>query len=237
MRATADGRWHGFRAFDIVANHVGVHRYARADAFRVRLEQGVADTNAEALLLAGDGKVENPAQEFTGAPLGDPAGWVKISSGDDPAWRTLSLTPDERRQVERDVHAGYLVIVGRTASPSVADRAAWWRVDPRDGSTLGMGVEGGQALTEYQVDVTLIIVGSGSATSLSCLAGVAAHRFPTFSDQRRCAFAGLMGMATVGKEFVKGGGLTLPGLLIAVYAAAQSIIGAGLAGYAWSAPD
>ncbi|MEX2536291.1 MAG: hypothetical protein WD273_11915 [Trueperaceae bacterium] len=128
--------------FDIVLNSMGV--LGDADPFRARLEQGVLDTNAEALLLAGrlpDMEVVNASEFSLSAPvvLTENAGSVP------PAIRSL---------IEADLAAGYVVVLPQTPEGQLA----WWRVDPVSGQTLGMGETGwGQAFTEYTEQVNIII--------------------------------------------------------------------------------
>jgi hypothetical protein len=141
--------------FDIVANEVAVRPGAQGDEFSVRLAQGVADTNAEAALVGGCGAVQNAAEAFAvAAPAG--AEWLVVSAADQAAWKGVEIPAEVRARVDRDLADGYVVVVPkRTARVQDQAVAAYWRVDPATGSTLGIGHTGaGQAMVDYVVSVT-----------------------------------------------------------------------------------
>lgn len=130
-------------ATDIVANEVGVDLTSR-DGFAVRLEQGVFDTNAEALLHANAPAVGNTASAFA-------------LSRD---WSTMTAAPgnggnrgfsdDVQHQLAQDLNAGYVVVAPRVPVQMEDERfVGWWRIDPTTGSALGVAGNGwGAAMTE-----------------------------------------------------------------------------------------
>ena len=127
--------------FDIVLNSVGV---IGDDPFGVRVEQGVLDTNAEALLLA-ERLPENEVRNASEALL---AGATVMSGA------LVNVPSRIRSQVAADLAAGYVVVLPKTAEKDLT----WWRVDPTTGETLGMGETGwGQAMTEYAEQTQIVL--------------------------------------------------------------------------------
>ena len=127
--------------FDIVLNSVGT---LAADPFRVRLEQGVLDTNAEALLLAR----QLPGETVRNVSEVALEGATVMSGG-------LVNVPERiRSEVAADLAAGYVVVLPRSAD----EHLSWWRVDPETGQTLGMGETGwGQAMAEYAEQTQVVL--------------------------------------------------------------------------------
>jgi hypothetical protein len=148
------------RGFDIVSNEMAVHLGAAGaaiDPVRARIEQGVLDTNVEAMILAGGcAQVENTAEVFRSA--GD---WVTVAAGNRAALAGTRLPPDARARMERDLAAGYTLLVPREPIRREGGVAAvaWWRVDPTTGHTLGISEDGrGGASTELTLTNILIVV-------------------------------------------------------------------------------
>ncbi len=135
-------------ATDVVANQIGVDP-AVTDPFALRLEQGVLDTNAEALLMT-----ERPTASNAGwAYAASSSGWATLRSVNDPQLASLKLPDDTRRRIGEDLAAGY-VVVAPNAPVAVGTDAfsGWWRIDPRTGQSLGMGGSGwGQDMVEYVI--------------------------------------------------------------------------------------
>jgi hypothetical protein len=128
--------------FDIVTNGVAVRAASAANPFQIRLSQGVADTNAEAVLMSGCAKVENTAAIFaTGS--GERARWLTIRNSQSAAWQKMPLPKDVRARIEQDLESGYVVMVPEQPVP-VEDRSVtgWWRIDPKNGQVLGIGERG-----------------------------------------------------------------------------------------------
>ena len=147
----------GFRpwaALDIVVNDVDVDPASDTDSAFIRLEQGVLDTNVEALLAAGEAARPNVANLMSTTSV-DASSWELLSVparlGAAAEWPT-----DVRHRITPDLKRGFVVVVpkGTETAPAV-----WWRVNPSNGSTLGIGDRGwGQAMTEYQ-KIRLILKG------------------------------------------------------------------------------
>jgi hypothetical protein len=150
LREEAPGELRQLQGFDIVTNNVTVHPRSQADPFRVRLEQGVLDTNAEAFLTLNHERVENTAELFARAS-NQGVRWLTIPHPGDSAWReAVELPEDVRTRIKQDLTAGYVVVAPKKAV-SLQSRAlvGWWRVDPSTGQTLGIGERGwGQTATD-----------------------------------------------------------------------------------------
>lgn len=139
------------QAFDIVANGVGVRRGAR-DPFEIRVAQGVADTNAEALVLSRGGPVAN-----TGALYAESSrGWVVVREAGDMEELDSDVDRDVRSRIAAELEAGRVVMLPKRAIEiEGAPQVAWWSVDPRSGATLGIGSRGwGEAGPEYATTMT-----------------------------------------------------------------------------------
>ena len=127
--------------FDIVLNSVGV---LSDDPFRARVEQGVLDTNAEALLLAE----RLPEAQVRNASEAALAGATVMSGA------LVNVPPRIRSQVSADLAAGFVVVLPKSAEEDFT----WWRIDPRTGETLGMGETGwGQAMAEYAEQTQIVL--------------------------------------------------------------------------------
>ncbi|HUU22157.1 MAG TPA: hypothetical protein VM389_06430, partial [Phycisphaerae bacterium] len=108
LRAGAQGEPIACEAFDIVSNGMGVR--PGADAFKARLEQGVLDTNAEAILTQGGDRVPNAADLLAALAEKGP-GWTVLREANDPNWNRLDLSPDARSRIAADLAAGCAVVV------------------------------------------------------------------------------------------------------------------------------
>ncbi|MGB2716151.1 MAG: hypothetical protein WBC51_18360 [Vicinamibacterales bacterium] len=141
-------------ATDIVSNEIGVS-LTTDDAFAARLEQGVLDTNAEALLLKGDHVGGN-----TGGAFAVSSDWLTLTVGSKDAVDNLRLSEDARRAITRDLETGFDVVVPRAPvrDPS-GEFTGWWRIDRRTGDTLGVAENGwgqaGERAVQYNVFVEM----------------------------------------------------------------------------------
>jgi hypothetical protein len=131
---------------DIVHNAVDDSR----SSFLTRLEQGVIDTVVEGLVL-GERPGDRNAASIHAEDLAAGRAWVSIDS----VSQLAAAPADFRARLETDLASGLIVIAPLDlAAADASDRLAWWRVDPRTGSTLGMLPNGGGGeLMEYAVHV------------------------------------------------------------------------------------
>jgi hypothetical protein len=154
--------------FDIVFNDVAAR--PGADAFKVRMKQGVADTAAEAALLAhaegGAPSADGNASTLYAAALGNGQRWTVLRGAGDQQFRQVQLPDNARARIAQDLADGYVVLVPARAGPL----AAWWRVDPATGQTLGIGPHGwGPAVAEDTIMHLRVAV--KGALYLKCLGG------------------------------------------------------------------
>jgi hypothetical protein len=124
--------------------------------------------------------------------------------------------PDETRvAIEDDLLAGYVVLTPRSV-PAGSGLAAWWRVDPRTGETLGRGGDGrGISLAEYThqqaVSAALLkggLILGGTRALAGCLASGSGVRYAC------CVY----------ENVIVGGVLLGLGAIIAAYFAIPAIL-------------
>jgi hypothetical protein len=138
-------------AFDIVANDVGVSLATR-DGFAARLQQGVRDTNAEALLVSG-GALGSTAEAFAAS-----SDWVVIRRGGQASSRSKDAVTYLGPDAETDIEAGYVLVAPRAAIHIGRDTfAGWWRINSETGATLGIGANGWGQAAEYGRHMNLAI--------------------------------------------------------------------------------
>lgn len=124
---------------DIVANTIDPRPGSARNPYRVRLEQGVADTVAELLALTGDtGKAENTAAMFDSIDTQQNRGTL-VAPGDPAGIQKLSWPDDESARVSEDANAGNFVYALRQpVELHGVQRVGWWRVDAATGETVGV---------------------------------------------------------------------------------------------------
>jgi hypothetical protein len=140
-------------ATDIVAGDVGVDLDV-ADAFAVRLEQGVVDANLEALLHTGSPVLGNTAEAFAAS-----RNWVTLTPDRRAGLESLTLPESARLRILQDLDSGHVVVAPRVSQDATDGRAvAWWRIDATTGDTLGVAANGwGQAMAERGVQTNLVV--------------------------------------------------------------------------------
>jgi hypothetical protein len=75
-----------------------------------------------------------------------------LESGDQIDAVGLGISAEAASRLSADLERGALVLLGDTSS---GQDAAWWRIDPITGTTLGITADGrGQAMVEYQIQLT-----------------------------------------------------------------------------------
>jgi hypothetical protein len=144
LRAGGPDSFQIWSSFDIVANDVDVAAQDRNndDAASIRLEQGVLDTNVEAVVGGAAVSPSNAAENMT-----TPA-WKPVVARD-ASQLPATLNADLRARAAAELDRGFAAVVA--GQPGVATTLTWWRVDPKTGTALGIGDRGwGQALKEYQ---------------------------------------------------------------------------------------
>jgi hypothetical protein len=161
MGTDATGELMARAGFDIVNNDVGVRGGANGDPWQIRLKQGIADTNAEAMLTPTPGGPVFSTAELMVASGAQSTGWIALRQGDEQAMARLQLPPDVQSRVRADLAAGQVVVLPSKAVKLGQDAYwAWWRLDPATGSVLGMTQAGqGQSMTEYVKIVASVALG------------------------------------------------------------------------------
>lgn len=170
LRLNAKGALLLREGFDIVANDVAVLPGSNIAPFLVRLEQGVVDTNAEAILamagcqllerMSACTQVENTSEMFA-KPFRESMGWLTVRTVPELASPEMELPKDMQVRIEQDLAAGYAVVVPKRAI-HVGEHtvAGWWRVDPKSGQVLGIGKNGGQTTVERIIITAGVVVAS-----------------------------------------------------------------------------
>ncbi len=123
---------------DIATNDVGVLPGAPRGAWRARLEQGIADSIAEAEVVGGGGDPLN-ASEILARAEAQGVSLVAVAEAEGEAWKGLPAGGDARARMEEDLKAGFVLIAPeRAVRLAGGDRFGWWRVRPGTGENLGI---------------------------------------------------------------------------------------------------
>jgi len=167
LKPGEDNQVHAPSILDIVNNEIAVRPGAKKAAFRVRLEQGVADTVVEEASLEPEENTEGAAGLFEAI---DAKGnrLVLVRKVGDEGWQKTSFGEDARARMEEDLRSGYyLVAPEKTASLPNWKESGWWRIHPLTGETLGvMGSGYHQEMTETVISKTLISAKSAAVRAV-----------------------------------------------------------------------
>jgi hypothetical protein len=144
--AVAGGGFEVRGAVDVAAGDVGVS-LTEPDAFRVRLQQGVLDTNAEGLWWNG-ATVLNAGEAYKTS-----TNWMTLTPARMNDVGRLRLAADIHTRIAQDLAAGFVVIAPRAPVVTGPEHfTGWWRIDPVTGTARGIGGTGwGQCQTDYAV--------------------------------------------------------------------------------------
>lgn len=225
VRFGSPGENVAFEAFDIVSNRAAVSPDGGAESFRARLEQGVLDTNAEALLLRDvltfPDRGENTARAFERS-LRRGVPWALISAPDDPLLKKFPAAA--RARLHADLAVGYLVAVPRPEEATEAGDFAWWRIDPLTGDTLGIGPRGwGSELVEYLALSAMPFVAAGSF--FGCLGGPEGWNSTSSMKILGCAYCAWISASSIMLALLLTGGAA------AVTGLTTSVISGGVCGF------
>ena len=148
------------RIIDIVANPRRVLTRAQGQLhfdLRANLLAGAWDTHVEATALPpGDKGVVGAPHIFALAEAqAIPLRLLRSES----ELAELALTPDTRAYVAQDLARGYMVVLPEQL-PRGSAIAAWWRIDPSSGETLGMGGNGMGVTMSEETVLTLQTIAS-----------------------------------------------------------------------------
>jgi hypothetical protein len=123
--------------FDIVANDVDVLDGDYQHWKAVRIAQGVVDTNVETLLVprhAGSGNIS----DLMSAEAAADVHWTVLKGTAIDGGLADSVSPNTLVRIRNDLSRGFLAVVPSGLSRDEASKAGWWRVDPVNGTVLGI---------------------------------------------------------------------------------------------------
>jgi hypothetical protein len=124
---------------DVASNSTGVRTGTGREAFEMRLQQGVADTIAESLILGGDIESAENAASFFAMIEGEIGSNVLIGPREIAAVRELGWSTDAAARIAEDVGSGYMAVALRQpVLVNERERVGWWRIDPSSGETIGV---------------------------------------------------------------------------------------------------
>ena len=138
-------------SIEVIARDIGVS-LSEPDAVAVRLQQGILDTNAEALWWSGEG-INSTADAFA-----EPGEWVTLTPDDSTRMSQLPIAPDARSAIGEDLAKGLTVVIPKRSVSRGPDQfIGWWRIDPHSGATSGTPGNGwAQCGSEYSLHIGLI---------------------------------------------------------------------------------
>jgi hypothetical protein len=140
---------------DILCNEWAVLPSSGSTGFLARLEQGVLETNLEALFIGTIGKVGQNTAQLYEQSLNEGREWVLIQNDQDPTWTKARVSTNVRALIDETLRGGYWALVPQKPhSIEGKELTGWWRIHPLTGDTLGIMESGrGQGLTDYAITV------------------------------------------------------------------------------------
>jgi hypothetical protein len=219
------GRVLAREGYDIVTNGVAPLPGAPSDSFSLRLRQGVADGNVESILMtaasrSAPGRPTDSAADALAAGRSNGSKWLVLRSTDDAAWKSVHLPEPSRARVERDLKAGYAVLVSPDA-PKGEGRGggAWWRVNPRTGEALGMTGDGWGGATMVEYAHLLLRIGLAVYGAFACFEGVKNDTTVLKTAEQKqmgtylCLAIAILGVLGIVQGFLASPALTFGGLI------------------------
>ncbi len=138
------------RIFDIVDNDVSIIPQEKFSPAVARLNQGVSDTVAEAMVVPGTESRMN-LDYLIDLAKDQEISWRLVKDVQDKEWEKWRLSDDVRVRIESTLRNGWVVLVPER--PIIVEgrpRLGWWRVNLKSGATLGVMDTGfHQETTEY----------------------------------------------------------------------------------------
>lgn len=132
----------------------------------VRLQQGIADTATEARLLEvwRDGGVRSLDLCAQKGP------WTVLRTAEQLEDLPIAWNADGRARLAQDLGAGAWCVVPVLEGPErSSDQLAYWRIDPRSGTCLGMGGQGWGAATaqEFVETAQMVLFAARTAAAVA----------------------------------------------------------------------
>jgi hypothetical protein len=147
---TSSGEFLLRRIFDIVNNGISIIPQAKFSPPVARLNQGVADTLAEAAIIPGPEPHMN-LNYLIDLAKDQQIGWRLAKEIQDKEWEKWRLSEDVRERIEGTLMNGWAVVVPE--GPIIVEgkpRLGWWRINLESGETLAVMDTGfHQDTTEY----------------------------------------------------------------------------------------
>lgn len=146
-------------AYDIVVNDVGVLASDVDSRVRIRIEQGVLDTILEAAMLESNQPSRNAAVLFSlrGNESGD---WRRVVHED---LSEAALSDEATARIAGALNNGRIVVApGRL---QYGFEPAWWEIDSKTGTTLGIGYQGWGNSTPTDLTMRTIVTSAGRKAS------------------------------------------------------------------------
>jgi hypothetical protein len=138
------------RIFDIVNNDISIFPQATSSPAMARLNQGVADTVAEAMIIPGP-KPHMNLNYLIDLAKDQQIGWRLAKEIQHKDWEKWRLSEDVRARIEGTLMNGWAVVVPeRPITVEGKPRLGWWSVNLESGETLAVMDTGfHQDTTEY----------------------------------------------------------------------------------------
>ena len=132
-------------------------------------EMGIWETVAEGVALGrADDVFSVPSYMQAAREEGIPT--AVLHPTDSERLAEVDVPVESREAMRRDLDRGYLVVTP-TGRPAGEERAAWWRVHPETGVTLGRGLDGRGVQEGFTYASLTISIAFGVAGALACVGG------------------------------------------------------------------
>ena len=168
---TADG-FSSQLSFDIVNNQVEVRSGAPIERRAARLSQGVADTVAEALLMAPASLHANAAVAFAESGVNGPPWRIIDAPGD---LQSIQANGDVQSRLALALEQHMIAVAPeRPVTSPNGEIFAWWQIDPTSGTTLGIDSLGRGADTSEYPAALIVPLSSQQAAVVTASEGAVA---------------------------------------------------------------
>lgn len=118
--------------------------------------RGVWETEAESAVLEEGGDLFSTGEVFRLAREQDIP--IRVLYGSNAAGGSLELPEAAEEELSADLAAGYAIVVPERVPQGTQGRAAWWRIDPRSGETLGVGDDGRGVAAVTWITITAAVL-------------------------------------------------------------------------------
>lgn len=157
-----------YHGFDIIDNEIDIFPVINTNPFLIRLEQGILETNAEALLIGMFGETsESIAEVFTKANALN-INLLIIKDKFDPELNNLHYPNDLKTRIEMTLNEKDVVVIPQKAiTINTKKIIGFWRINPTTGHSVGISRNGrGGTYAEYNILLNKIALAIGG---ISCV--------------------------------------------------------------------